>query len=107
MLVVYIILGFIISVQLGMTLAANLIGNGAVNFMERSYFKHPRSTFEKLMNIVFYVLYGVPHYMYTRLMTRYTYWKARVLFLLCSILLIFIVFILIVIFGLIVDLIAS
>lgn len=103
MLVIYIIVGFIFSVQLGMTLVANLIGNAAIRFMERSYFKNPNSSFEKGMNFVFYALYGLPHYVYTKLMIRYTYWKARSLFFLCSIAIFIFSFILIVIFGLFME----
>ncbi|WEG17858.1 hypothetical protein PQ478_05020 [Alkalihalophilus pseudofirmus] len=103
MLVIYIIIGFIFSIQLAMTLVANLIGNWAIQFMERSYFKNPNSSFEKGMNFVFYALYGLPHYVYTKLMIRYTYWKARFLFFLWSIAFFVFSFILIVIFGLFME----
>ncbi|WP_368504946.1 hypothetical protein AB3N04_04670 [Alkalihalophilus sp. As8PL] len=96
-------IGFVLAVQLGMTLAANLVGNLAITFMEQTYTKNPKRLYEKLMNIVFYALYSIPHFFYTKLMLKLPYWKARVAFLIWSLFFVFLSLVLLVIYDLILD----
>ncbi|WP_368504947.1 hypothetical protein AB3N04_04675 [Alkalihalophilus sp. As8PL] len=70
----------VLIVQFGMSLFAALIGNRAVSFMEFMYTTNPETGYDRFMNGIFYVLYGVPHYFYKKFMINHSYGKARVLF---------------------------
>ncbi|MEC2073257.1 hypothetical protein [Alkalihalophilus marmarensis] len=79
--VLYVVILFFLAVQLTMSIVTAIIGNTAVRIMEFSYIKNSNSLSDKLLNISFYALYGLPHFFYVFLMKRFSYAAARLLYI--------------------------
>ncbi|WP_368504948.1 hypothetical protein AB3N04_04680 [Alkalihalophilus sp. As8PL] len=85
MIVIY-ILGIIVVMLIAINLLSGLLagffGNHFISFFGRSYTKNPTSTFDRVLNVVFYAMHGVPYFFYVHFMKKHNYWKARLFYLL-------------------------
>ncbi|MED1602689.1 hypothetical protein [Alkalihalophilus marmarensis] len=83
MTVIY-ILGIAIIMLIGINILSALLpailGNHFISFFGRSYTKRPESLFDKGLNIVFYLMHGIPYFFYIHFMKKHSYWRARFLF---------------------------
>ncbi|WEG17855.1 hypothetical protein PQ478_05005 [Alkalihalophilus pseudofirmus] len=79
----------IVGIGIAMLIVANIItglligvfGNDFHSFFGRAYTKNPRSTFDKGLNNVFFVMHAIPYFSYISYMKKHSYWKARMLYL--------------------------
>ncbi|ADC50602.1 hypothetical protein BpOF4_12755 [Alkalihalophilus pseudofirmus OF4] len=78
--ILYILLIFFIGVQLTMSLVTAIIGNTGMRMMEFSYIKGAKKIGDKILNLSFYALYGLPHFFYNFFMKRFSYVVARILY---------------------------
>lgn len=100
---IFLIIGILLTFQLVMTFVANLVGHSAISFMKLTYVYNPQTIHDRFINRLFYAIYGISHYFYTRFMVRYTYWKARLLFFIWSIAFFFVSFIFIAMYGVVLE----
>ncbi|ERN54913.1 hypothetical protein [Alkalihalophilus marmarensis] len=83
MLIIYflgIALIMLITLNILSALMPAIFGNHFISFFGRAYTKRPETTFDKGLNIVFYLMHGIPYFFYIHFMKKYSYWRARLVF---------------------------
>ncbi|MED1602695.1 hypothetical protein [Alkalihalophilus marmarensis] len=78
----------IVGIGIAMLIVANIItgfligvfGNDFHSFFGRAYTKKPQSSFDKGLNIAFYIMHAIPYFQYTNFMKKHSYWKARLMY---------------------------
>ncbi|ERN54908.1 hypothetical protein [Alkalihalophilus marmarensis] len=78
--IVYLAIVSILTVQMSVSILAAIFGDQAISFMEHTYTKNAESGYDRFLNIVFYLFYGVPHYFYKKFMIKYPREKARFIY---------------------------